>query len=279
MKVFEDYLISDSELETRINSLLSGIAGNFPDRETCKSLLGVIDLTSLNGNDTRKKIQDLCLQARLLSQQIAPEHIPAICIYPVHIAFAKKQLKDLPVKVATVAGGFPAGQVPLSVKLCEVKYALDEGADEIDMVINRACILDGNDARVLEEISRIREECRDLTLKVILETGELKSTKHIRKACELALTGGADFLKTSTGKTSPAATLPAFLIMIDTIREYCLNTGIKTGIKAAGGIAEPMDAVNYYTLVQKVLGDSWLGHDKFRIGASRLANALSLELS
>lgn len=241
-------------------------------------LMELIDLTSLNGNDTRKSIQELCHKAVHYSNNIRPSTIPAVCVFPVFIEECIRRLKNTQIRVATVVGGFPAGQVPLEAKIFETKLALEKGAGEIDMVINRGYILENNDARTIEEVSKVKEACGNKPLKVILETGELGTVRNIRKASELALLGGADFLKTSTGKHNVGATMMAFAVMLDTIQEYFLETGKKAGIKAAGGISEVAEAYRYYRLVEDVLGTSWLNPDKFRIGASRLAGKLVSEL-
>lgn len=279
MYIFENYSYSISDLNSRLDDILSQPDDNRFPVEMAGKLLALIDLTSLNGNDTINKIQDLCQSALNFTLMIKPYCVPAVCVYPVFIDTSKKMLKGSPIKVATVVGGFPSGQVPLDVKLFETKIAIDQGADEIDMVINRGYILENNDAKIIKEVSIIKEVCQDKMLKVILETGELDSVQNIRKASELALLGGADFIKTSTGKHPVGCTPLAFLIMLDTIKEYCLKTGKKAGIKAAGGISEPAIAHQYYVLVNSILGNSWLNPDKFRIGASRLARKLQNELS
>ena len=185
---------------------------------------------------------------------------------------AKENLKDSNILVASVAGAFPAGQSPISIKVAEVKYAIEQGADEIDMVISRGKLIEGNYKVVFDEITAIKKACNNTHLKVILETGELQTIKNIRKASELAINAGADFIKTSTGKINPAATETAFIIMLDTIQEYYDKTGIMVGIKPAGGIRESVQAIRYYCLVKEILGEKWLNSNYFRIGASSLAN-------
>ncbi len=187
-------------------------------------------------------------------------------------------LEGTTVEVASVAAAFPSGQLPIDLKVAEVKYAVAEGADEIDIVISRGKLLENKYEEVYDEIFALKEACGNAHLKVILETGELETTSKIRKASEISIKAGADFLKTSTGKIKPAATPEAFLHMLDTIKEYHEKTGKKIGIKAAGGISEPDDALVYYNLVKNVLGKDWLNKKLFRIGASRLANKLVEEI-
>ena len=190
----------------------------------------------------------------------------------------RKQLAGTGIKTACVATAFPSGQSPLEVKLKEVEYVVREGAEEVDMVISRGKFLEGKYEEVAGEIRAIKDVCAEAHLKVILETGDLKSIGNIRKASEISVLAGADFLKTSTGKIQPAATEIAFLVMLDTIREYHTESGKKVGIKAAGGIADAETAIRYYLLVKEVLGEEWLNKDLFRIGASRLAENLFNEL-
>ncbi len=240
-----------------------------------KKILGFIDLTTLSGDDTREKVRGLCRQAvEFENKELGTPKTAAVCVYPVFAGVVSEALKGTGVNTACVAGAFPSGQSPLNARLLEVSYAVENGADEIDMVISRGRLLEGDEAFVLEEVKAHKEACAGKHLKVILETGELKSPELIRKACELALEGGADFLKTSTGKVMPAATHEAVLIMLDTIREFYKAGGRMVGIKPAGGISTPGEALNYFLLVKEVLGEKWLNKEFFRIGASRLAGNL-----
>ncbi len=240
-----------------------------------KSILGLIDLTTLSGDDTREKVRGLCRQAvEFENKELGTPKTAAVCVYPVFAELVSSSLEGTGIRTACVAGAFPSGQSPLEARLMEVAYAVEHGADEIDMVISRGRLLEGDEAFVLEEIKAHKEACGDKHLKVILETGELKSPGLIRRACELALEGGADFLKTSTGKIVPAATHEAVLIMLDTLREFYKSEGKMVGIKPAGGISKPGEALNYYLLVRDVLGEKWLNSELFRIGASRLAGNL-----
>jgi deoxyribose-phosphate aldolase len=241
--------------------------------------LSAIDLTSLEATDTESRIAYLCEQAKSFSMRKADiSDVAAVCVYPPFTSLVRSLLSETEIKTASVATAFPSGQSPLQVKLMEVSFVVDEGAEEVDMVISRGKFLDGKFEEVADEVMAVKTACGDVMLKVILETGELTSVENIRKACEIAILSGADFLKTSTGKIQPAATPEAFLIMLDTIREYYDHTGKKIGIKAAGGISAAETAIQYYLLVKHVLGDEWLNKDLFRIGASRLAENVFNEL-
>jgi len=271
--MFTSYSYTSEELQNRIDTLLLKAKENVDLQTAYRHILNVIDLTTLEGADTNEKAAKLAKQA--CSYASLDKNIPnvaAVCVYPTLVKTVKENLTDKNVGVASVAGAFPAGQSPIEIKVAEVKYAIDQGADDIDMVISRGKFLEGKYDIVQQEVKTIKEACNNAHLKVILETGELITCENIRKASELSILGGADFIKTSTGKIPVAATLQAMLIMLDTIKEYYENTGRKIGIKPAGGISEPEVALDYYLLVREVLGEEWLNNDLFRIGASRLAN-------
>ena len=241
-------------------------------------LLSCIDLTTLEGSDNTARIVELCRKACSFGESGLP--LPAaVCVYPPFVGLAKNQLKGTGIRVAAVAGAFPSGQSPLAVRLEEVRYTINEGADEIDMVISRGRLLEGDESYVFDEIAAIREVCKEVYLKVILETGELKTPALIRKASDSAIAAGTDFIKTSTGKIQPAATEEAIEIMLEVIREQYEKTGKKTGIKPAGGISEPKQALQYYLLTKRILGADWLNKNLFRIGASRLADGLAREIA
>ncbi|MGA2822381.1 MAG: deoxyribose-phosphate aldolase [Bacteroidales bacterium] len=243
-----------------------------------RTLLSCIDLTTLEGSDNTARIVELCRKACSFGESGLP--LPAaVCVYPPFVKLAKNQLKGTDIRVAAVAGAFPSGQSPLAVRLEEVRYTVNEGADEIDMVISRGRLLEGDERYVFDEIAAIREVCKEVHLKVILETGELKTPALIRKASEIAIAAGTDFIKTSTGKIQPAATEEAVGIMLKVIREHYKKTGKKTGIKPAGGISEPKQALQYYLLTKRILGTDWLNKNLFRIGASRLADGLAREIA
>lgn len=272
--VFNNYSFTENQLQSRIEQI-TGKADSILNKETLNKILGMVDLTTLEGTDTYSKVDDLCDQAISIKEQRYDSNtVAAICVYPVFVNRVKNKLKDTGILTASVAGAFPSGQAPLHVKLEEIKFAVDQGADEIDTVISRGKLLSGEYNEVFDELSAIREVASEVHLKIILETGELRTIKNIRKASELAINAGADFIKTSTGKIQPAATLPAAIVMIDTISEFFSKTGEKIGFKPAGGISDPVSAATYFLLVKDVLGDDWLTKELFRIGASRLVNNL-----
>jgi deoxyribose-phosphate aldolase len=276
---FSEYHFTNKELNARVSEI-AGENFAFSKRSTfLKKVLECIDLTTLSGDDTESKVKSLCEKAYSFSAYNSRyPNVAAVCVYPVFAKLVHQSLLNTGVKTACVAGGFPSGQSPLQVRLDEVKYAIEQGADEIDMVISRGKLIEGDTEFVFREIFETKKLCGDIHLKVILETGELKLVEHVRKASEIAILAGADFLKTSTGKINPAATPEAFLVMLDTIAEYNEKTGKMIGIKAAGGIVEPDDALLYLGLTKAVLGPKWLDKQFFRIGASRLADAVFNEI-
>jgi len=276
---FDKYEKTDNTLEKRITYITSKKFNYCTEKQAYKTILNCIDLTTLKGSNTEEDIIKLCEKAYSFNND--NKEIPntaAVCVYPVFVKTAKNHLVNKNIEVASVAGCFPSGQSPLSVKMQEVQYAIDQGADEIDMVISRGKLIEKKYDEVFHEIKSIREICKDVHLKVILETGELKTVEMIRSASEIAILSGTDFLKTSTGKIQPAATHEAFLIMLDTIKEHYDNTKVKVGIKAAGGISTTDEAIAYYLLVKDVLGEEWLNKKLFRIGASRLADNIFNEI-
>ena len=241
--------------------------------------LSMIDLTTLEGKDTPGKVKQLCYKAMHPADQLGPlPTVAAVCVYPTHVRTAKQALEGSSIKVASVSTGFPSGNVPLKNKLSETKFAVNEGADEIDMVINRGAFLQGHYQQVFDEIAAIKEACAKARLKVILETGELGSLDHVRYASDIAIAAGADFIKTSTGKIQPAATLPVTLVMLQAIRDHYDTTGIQIGMKPAGGISTGKVAIQYLVMVHEILGDAWLTPEWFRFGASSLANDILLQL-
>jgi deoxyribose-phosphate aldolase len=272
--VFDKYTLEQEALQFWVNEIANGKGSPEPDGFNASQLLGFLDLTTLEGADTGEKIARLCIKARFSAIEASLPDAAAVCVYPSLVRRARQELKGSGIKVASVAGGFPAGQTSLKIKLEEVRYAIGEGADEIDTVISRGKLLEGSGQEVFDELCAIREHCGDNKLKVILETGELQTPALIRKASELAILSGADFIKTSTGKIATGATPPAFLVMLDTIREYHQKTGKAVGIKAAGGVRTPDQAMIYIRLVKAVLGEQWLHKDFFRIGASSLADEI-----
>ena len=248
-------------------------------QDLCKLILNTIDLTTLEGSDNTAKIISLCQQAKSFKDMGEGfPNVAAVCVYPVFVKLAKEQLAGSGIRVASVAGAFPASQSPLHIKLEEVKYAVSEGADEIDMVISRGKFLEGNFKEVYQEIAAIKAVCAQARLKVILETGELLTPENIQQASELAIDAGADFIKTSTGKISVSATPEAAFIMCSVIKEHYMKTGKKVGFKPAGGISDVDTAVHFLKIVNTILGKEWMNNDLFRFGASRLANKVIDEL-
>ena len=246
-----------------------------------KLAVSMCDLTTLEGKDTPGKVAYLCCKA--LQPVEAKYEVPpcaAVCVYPNMVRYARKFLgDDSPVNIAAVATGFPSGQYPLRTKLEEVRRTVADGADEIDMVIDRCAFLAGDHARVFDEIAATKEACGAAHLKVILETGELQTYDNVRIASELAMRAGADFIKTSTGKVTPAATMPVTLVMLEAIRDYFYETGIRIGMKPAGGIRTAKQSLAYLVMLKETLGDDWLTPDLFRFGASTLANDVLMQIA
>jgi deoxyribose-phosphate aldolase len=240
--------------------------------------ISMVDLTTLEGADTEGKVRNLCLKA-LLPDPDYPDttRTAAICVYPDMVRTAATTLAGSGIRVASVATAFPAGRSSLEVKLADIALALEAGADEIDMVIDRGAFLSGNYAKVFEEITAAKKACGQTVLKVILETGELGTYDGVRRASWLALLAGADFIKTSTGKVSPAATLPVTYLMLQAVRDWHDMTGQRRSVKAAGGIRTTKDAIKYLVMVNEVAGASWLDPDYFRFGASGVVNDLIMQ--
>ncbi len=246
-----------------------------------KMAVSMMDLTTLEGKDTPGKVAYLCRKA--LQPGEAKYGVPscaAVCVYPNMVKYARKFLgQNSRVHVASVATGFPSGQFPLRTKLEEVRRAVQDGADEIDMVIDRGAFLDGNYSKVFDEIAATKEACGPTHLKVILETGELVTYDNVRLASQIAMEAGGDFIKTSTGKVNPAATMPVTLVMLEAIRDYFFATGVRIGMKPAGGIRNSKMALHYLVMVKETLGDDWLTPDLFRFGASTLVNDVLMQIA
>lgn len=244
-----------------------------------KLAVSMMDLTTLEGKDTPGEVAFLCRKA---IQPADPRYeVPscaAICVYPSLVYAAKRFLGTSGVKVASVATAFPAGLMPLDLKLEEVRRASGDGADEIDMVIDRGAFLAGEYNRVFDEIAATREACGNAYLKVILETGELQTCDNIRLGSEIAMRAGGDFIKTSTGKIASAATIPVTLVMLEAIRDYFYETGMRIGMKPAGGIRTAKQALAYLVMLKETLGDDWLTPDLFRFGASTLLNDILMQI-
>ncbi|HZR52346.1 MAG TPA: deoxyribose-phosphate aldolase [Streptosporangiaceae bacterium] len=240
--------------------------------------ISMIDLTTLEGQDTPGKVRALCAKAKLPdpADPTAPR-VAAVCVYPDLAHVAAQALEGTGIHVASVATAFPSGRSSLDVKLADVKSAVAAGADEVDMVIDRGAFLAGDYSRVHDEIVAVKEACGQAHLKVILETGELATYDHVRRASWLAMLAGADFIKTSTGKVNPAATLPVTMIMLEAVRDFREAHGRQVGVKPAGGIRTSKDAIRYLVLVNETAGEDWLDPDWFRIGASSLLNDLLMQ--
>jgi len=251
--------------ETKINGLMLA--------------LNMIDLTTLEGKDTDGKVKQLCYKALHLHDTYPGlPTVAAICVYPSMVKVAKKALGDSGVKVASVATAFPSGQAPRDIKLRDTRFAVAQGADEIDMVISRGKFLEGEYNFVFDEIAAVKEACGDARLKVILETGELVTYDKVRKASDIAMYAGADFIKTSTGKISPAATMPVTLVMLEAIRDFYYKTGKRIAMKPAGGISKSKLALHYLVMLNEILGEDWMNNQWFRFGASSLANDILMQL-
>jgi len=247
--------------------------------EGLKLALSMVDLTTLEGADTPGKVRQLCTKAiHLHSGRKDLPMVAAVCVYPTMVRIARKALEGTPIQVAAVATAFPSGMNPLAVKLEDTRYAVSEGAHEIDMVISRGDFLRGDYGRVADEIEQVKEACGKAHLKVILETGELGTLDRVRLASDIAMQSGADFIKTSTGKIQPAATPEVVLVMLLAISDFYRKTGKKIGMKPAGGIANAKAALNLLIMVREVLGPAWLTPSLFRIGASKLPNDMLMQL-
>ena len=244
-----------------------------------KLALSMIDLTTLEGQDTPGKVRQLCQKAVHLHDSLPGlPHVAAVCVYPTMVSVAKQALAGSGIKVTSVATAFPSGMTPLNIKLEETTTAVQEGADEIDMVLSRGAFLQGEYTRVFDEIVAVKDACGDAHLKVILETGELGALDRMRRASVLAMQAGADFIKTSTGKIQPAATMPVTLVMLQAIRDYYYETDRRVGMKPAGGISRAKQAIQYLVMLRETLGQDWLTPDLFRFGASSLANDLLMQI-
>jgi deoxyribose-phosphate aldolase len=286
--MFATKVIPDFSLSPRIDQVgVEERAARFTKRSIkneskvngLKLALNMIDLTTLEGKDTDGKVKQLCYKAMHL-HDVYPglPTVAAICVYPSMVKIAKKALDGSGIKVASVATAFPSGQASRDVKLRDTRFALNEGADEIDMVISRGKFHMGEYNFVFDEIAAIKEACGNARLKVILETGELVTYDKVRRASDIAMYAGADFIKTSTGKISPAATMPVTLVMLEAIRDFYYKTGKRIAMKPAGGISKSKLALHYLVMLNEVLGEAWMNNEWFRFGASSLANDILMQL-
>jgi len=276
-------LIKQCPSETEIKKGLktaSSMSLEIPDKHLLMNILNSIDLTSLNTTDNKSQILRLTGKVNSFSGRFTNiPNVAAICVYPNFVPVVKEKLTVKNVKIASVAGGFPSSQTFRSIKVAECKMAVDEGADEIDIVFPVGAFLGNDFEMVADEISEIKEAVGEKHLKVIVESGLLGDYEQIFKASMIAMDAGADFIKTSTGKTSVSATPEAAFTMCRAIMDFYTETGIKVGFKAAGGIVTTADALTYYNIVSSCLGEEWLNNNLFRIGASRLANNILADIS
>ncbi len=280
--VFQNYpspAVDQVGIIDRIDRITSRSIKDETKLQGLKLALNMVDLTTLEGTDTENKVRQLCNKAQHLHDAYPGlPNVAAVCVYPNFVKTAKQCLQGSGINVASVATAFPSGQSSLEVKLLDTKIAIDNGAEEVDMVISRGKFHEGEYNFVFDEIATIKESCGNSRLKVILETGELGSFDKVRKASDIAILAGADFIKTSTGKISPAATLPVTLVMLEAIKDYYYKTGIQVGMKPAGGISNSKLALQYLMLVKETLGAAWLTNQWFRFGASSLANDLLMQI-
>lgn len=245
-----------------------------------KLAVSMMDLTTLEGADSPGKVAQLCGKARLpMAARYACPPCAAVCVYPALVAEAKRRLAGTGLGIASVATGFPSGQYPLEIRLADVSGAVAAGATEIDMVISRGTFLSGGFDTVGEEIVAVKEACGAAHLKVIFETGELRTFDNVRLASQIAMEAGADFIKTSTGKVAPAATLPVTLVMLEAVRDFYLATGRRVGVKPAGGIRTAKEALQYLVMVKETVGDDWLTPELFRFGASSLLRDVEMQIA
>tara|TARA_R110002072_G_scaffold228234_6_gene385143 strand:+ start:22411 stop:23319 length:909 start_codon:yes stop_codon:yes gene_type:complete len=266
-------------LETRCADLATRSIKKHAKVQGLKLAIAMMDLTTLEGMDSPGKVRQLCQKAmRPLPQRPDVPSCAAVCVYPDLVQVAVAAVAGSGVQVASVAAGFPSGRTDRRTKLREVELAVKAGATEIDMVIDRGAFLSGRYGFVYDEVCAVKAACGDAHLKVILETGELKTYDNVRRASRIAILGGADFIKTSTGKVSPASTRPVALLMLETVRDHYLETGKMVGVKAAGGIRSAKDALRYLVLVAETCGDAWLTPQWFRFGASSLLNDVLMQL-
>lgn len=271
--------VDQQEVDDRLNDILSNTFSDEEKATILRQIVSMIDLTTLNGDDTLDKVVSLCEKG--VNTEDVENKIPrvgAICVYPNFAGVVSDVLQDTGINTAVVATGFPSGQTFLNIKLMETEQAVNEGADEVDMVISRGKFLEQAYDAVYAEIEAVKKACNQAHLKVILETGELQNLTNVRFASQIAIAAGADFIKTSTGKIKPAATLDAFLVMTDVIKEHYKKTGKKIGIKPAGGISDADTALKYYRVVKENLGEEWLNNSLFRIGASSLLDNILLKI-
>ena len=271
--MLQNYILNYSKVDVQqVEKLIQSIDISSPTKEELKLALSLVDLTSLEGKDTAKSIESLTKKA-------IDSGVAAVCVYPTLVKTAALNLKNTAIKIASVAGAFPSGQLPLNLRLQEALFAIEQGADEIDMVISRGKFLEGDYQFVFDEVAAFKKIVGEKTLKVILETGELETLDNIKMASNIAIKAGADFIKTSTGKIAGVATLSAICVMLQEVKNQFEQTGKKIGIKPSGGISDGKTAVAYLRLTKTILGKEWLQPALFRFGASRLVDNLIVEIN
>ena len=280
MRAFISPKVDKVGIEDRVNRITKRSIKKEAKLEGLKMALNMVDLTTLEGMDTVNKVTQMCYKAQHLHDEFPGlPTVAAVCVYPNFVKIAVNSLKDSPIKVASVATAFPSGHSSLDVKIADTKMAVDAGAHEVDMVISRGKFHMGDFGFVYDEIVAIKQACgTSVRLKVILETGELGNLDNVRLASDIAIAAGADFIKTSTGKIKPAATLPVTLVMLEAIKDHYYKTGIMVGMKPAGGISNSKLALQYLVMVKETLGVKWLDNHWFRFGASSLANDLLMQI-
>ena len=267
--------LNDADIQARVADLMENKVPENNTEEVKKLLFNCIDLTTLNTTDSDESVMRFTEKVNQFDDEFPDlKNVAAVCVYPNFAAIVKNTLEVEDVNIACVSGGFPSSQTFIEVKIAETALAIADGADEIDIVISVGEFLNGDYETMCDEIQELKDTCKDHHLKVILETGALKSASNIKKASILSMYSGADFIKTSTGKQQPAATPEAAYVMCEAIKEYYQKTGNKVGFKPAGGINTVNDALIYYTIVKEILGKEWLNNQLFRLGTSRLANLL-----
>ena len=275
----QKYSIDQVGVAGRVQRLFSRSIKKESKMQALRLALSMIDLTTLEGKDSPGKVKQLCYKAAHLHDQFPNlPKVAAVCVYPNMVKEAKNALAGSLIKIASVATSFPSGMSTLKSKIQEVNQVVKDGADEVDMVISRGRFLQGDYSYVFDEIAQAKEACGHAHLKVILEAGELVTLENVCNASELAMEAGADFIKTSTGKITPAATPQVVLVMLEAIRDFYVKTGKTVGMKPAGGISTAKHAIQYLVMVRETLGNGWMTPDKFRFGASSLANDVLMQI-
>ena len=271
LELLKDSRIDSVGLNERVDSLANRSIKKESKLEALNMIVSMCDLTTLEGEDTEGKVSQMVAKAIIPNpNDLDIESVAAVCVYPSLVSVAKEKIGNSSVKVAAVSSYFPSGQVPMESKLLDTKYAIDSGADEIDIVINRKAFLEGDYRKVYDEILALKEVCGDVHLKTILEVGDLRTYENIRKASLISLAAGSDFIKTSTGKLSVGSSRQACYVMAKAVLDFKSLSGVSVGIKVSGGIRDAKDAIRYLVLIKEEMGNEWLTPDLFRFGASSL---------